>query len=282
MTLEKVRERDIDLLILEEFYCSPEFRKWFLNKIKLKESNFKSGKHSVVHPIFGESDLEIDVGNWKLLIENKIDAALQKEQDERYKKRGDEYVQNKECENYKTILISPKKYLKRAAKFDKTITYEELMRFLNSNSKRGKYKAQIIKQGIEQAKRGYVLIPDNTVTAFWKNYYQTVQSFAPELNMKDPSKKPAGSDFVYFNPGFPRNIKLVHKLAHGKVDLQYKDIDFNTTPPGTLKSKAGKSRVIRFNVPKINTSESFIEQEEQVRQGIEAAKVLLEWYKTVQ
>lgn len=44
----------------------------------------------------------------RILIENKLDAAFQPQQAERYRTRGDAYLQNGECDRWVTVLLAPR------------------------------------------------------------------------------------------------------------------------------------------------------------------------------
>lgn len=76
-----VRERDVDLFLLEEFVASNEFRSWFLATIGINDALSLTAAGRSVNTITGESDLELtfqdSTGSIKVLIENKIDAAFQ-------------------------------------------------------------------------------------------------------------------------------------------------------------------------------------------------------------
>jgi hypothetical protein len=83
MAVERKYERDIDILLAEEFAVSPAFASWFLSQSKF------SDKAGTVVNVFvskadnlGESDLVVtykldDGTHVGLLIEDKIDAPLQ-------------------------------------------------------------------------------------------------------------------------------------------------------------------------------------------------------------
>ena len=79
-TIKYVAERDIDLLLLEEFNANAEFASWFMSVAfpKEKESECIGAWHSVNDPELGESDLIVlyDRG-FAILIEKKIDAPVQ-------------------------------------------------------------------------------------------------------------------------------------------------------------------------------------------------------------
>ncbi len=108
-----VTERDIDLLLLEEFHSSADFRSHF---IKLLEGlvapgvHYLSGEHSVANSS-GQSDLEIafldsDGKKCRMLIENKIAASFQPEQAQRYRKRGELHIRTGICDRFVTVLVA--------------------------------------------------------------------------------------------------------------------------------------------------------------------------------
>jgi hypothetical protein len=95
-----VCERDIDLLLLEEFVTSTDFRSWFLSQIGVEERVSLSEACRSVKTVNGESDLEFTLdgtsGAVKVLIENKIDASFQPNQPQRYTGRANEYKKSGE------------------------------------------------------------------------------------------------------------------------------------------------------------------------------------------
>jgi len=99
-----VSERDIDLLLLEEFQSSLSFQDWFV-KLALG-SSVRLGKviraERSVTDSTGESDLEIDFAGHdnsitRLMIENKVKAGLQPLQAHRYLLRGQKYLERGRC-----------------------------------------------------------------------------------------------------------------------------------------------------------------------------------------
>jgi hypothetical protein len=91
-----IAERDIDLIVLEEFSVTEEFREWFSSRVfgePVYQANIGAW-HSVSEPELGESDLvfifqAVDGPRTALLIENKINATPQSKQAERYRLRGE-------------------------------------------------------------------------------------------------------------------------------------------------------------------------------------------------
>jgi len=91
LSLSGVCERDVDLLLLEEFISTQEFLHWFMQQVYPKA--FSSIEfieaHRSVTQSNGESDLEVTLDiphRVRLLIENKVNASLQPMQAERYKR----------------------------------------------------------------------------------------------------------------------------------------------------------------------------------------------------
>jgi hypothetical protein len=101
ITAARKYERDIDLLLAEEFAVSPSFATWFLEQTH----TFKGRQARVIEvgvsrsDTTGESDLVVvfeeqnGCGRFALHIEDKIDAPLQPEQEIRYRLRAQAAIQ---------------------------------------------------------------------------------------------------------------------------------------------------------------------------------------------
>jgi len=299
--IEAIQERDIDLLLLEEFYSSESFRKWFLQKtvgLDSKSGRFIGTWHSVSHSDLGESDLIVKFSGannegWLFLIENKVDANFQPSQDLRYYKRGEKYIKEKHCKNFNTVIFAPTEYLEGMPLeigFDFKISYEDLKEFFNKTGLRNEYKSNFITSAIERARRGWKLIENKNITEFWKKYWQYIESSAPELEMSEPGAKPKRSTWVYFHPSnLDKNVHLIHKVEKGYVDLQIsgKSGKFEVLKEKIEKllnsnmriQKTGKSIVIRIKVSKINMNKDFNTEKNAVAESIFVLKELLEWFK---
>lgn len=295
-------ERDIDLLLLEEFIASFDFLQWFVGQISKSSIEVEcllNAQRSVTQSN-GESDLEITLqdsdGNQVcLLIENKVNASLQPQQAERYRERGQIYLVNEHCTKFCTVLVAPERYFNGATdskEFDTRVTYEAIRSWFTNHQNigdRGRYKELLLTGAIEKGTLGYQAIADAAVSDFWQGYWRLAQKFAPELEMRRPEAKPASSNFIYFHPSsLPKGIDIVHKLPHGNVDLQFQKMGERL---GELKSqfdnyidsdisfaKAGKSGSVRLKVQTINVAVDFTQQQENILRGLEAAKRLLILY----
>jgi hypothetical protein len=138
--IEAVGERDIDLLLLEEFHVSAQFQKWFAAKALGTERHgcrFQAASHAVSDPMLGESDLIAYYADPQgqvlaILIEDKIDAAAQPEQAARYLKRGEAGILAGRWNSFRTCIVGPRNYLESApdaAGYQVSITYEEVCEF---------------------------------------------------------------------------------------------------------------------------------------------------------
>lgn len=301
ISISGVCERDIDLLFVEEFRSSMDFCSWFCRKTI--GSGFKLGQVLAVQRSVtqsaGESDIELsftDAGNapWRLLIENKVDAALQPQQAARYHTRGSTYRSRGDCIDFRTVLLAPERYLGTPLDlkgFGCAITYESVVEWYLSNNSLGErkaYKIELLTRAIEKSTLGYQPNTDQSVSYFWRQYHSMAWEHAPELQMPVPPPKPSGAGFIYFpSPLLPSGVTLCHKLPHGNVDLQFAgmgtlvhslhDIFSKHVNTDMGFQKANKSGVIRLNVPPLNTAIVFSEQRTAVLEGILAAKRLHAW-----
>jgi len=296
-----VCERDIDLLILEEFIASEGFRAWFLSQLGINEIVSLVDAARSVTTASGESDLEFTVkssdGKIRILVENKVDAAFQPRQPERYAERAEDYLQNGGFAEVITVLVAPEVYFSSDdddGGFNYRINYEQLLeRFSGAThlGDRREYKLYVLERAIDRGRHGWKLIPDEKVSAFWHSYWELVEQVAPQLSMPYPkSEIPLHSNFVNFQPpGLPSNVSLVHKARYGKVDLQFSGMgdklgemhrlyQQHLIPPMRIE-KANKSAVIRIRIEPFEMSlVEFSEAEGVVRQAIKAAESLYEWY----
>lgn len=294
-------ERDLDLLLLEEFASSPGFLRWFLGRVNLaaKKPRLLRAARSVAHSI-GESDLEIFVEQsgyiTAILIENKITAAFQNRQAERYRRRGAAYVRNDRCHAFVTVLVAPEAYFGADPDdrkgFDAVVTYESIrQQFLDVGlGARLAYKLNLLDGAIVKARVGYRLEEDPPVTDFWRAYWRLATEVAPELEMPEPGPRPAKSGFIYFTPSdLPRGVHIVHKTRHGNVDLQFYRMGKRLPEMrerfcahlehNMVLERAGGSAVIRLRVPQLSISTDLREQVHDATAGLKAASDLLAWYR---
>lgn len=302
ISISGVSERDIDLLLLEEFHASPQFRIWFIVQslgFSVAPEYFVSAQRSVTHTT-GESDLEVVFANvngakTQLLIENKINAGFQPRQAERYRHRGIAYIARGQCVAFHTVIIAPERYFGEAEAtkgFDGRLTYEQLHDWFLLSEELGErrlYKAALLHSAITKATYGYQPEEDASNTEFWRAYWLLSRQYAPELEMKEPSSKPSGSDFIYFCPSsLPKGVEICHKFHRGCVDLQLKGMGRRLNEVNTVLSLhftpemrlvgAAKSAAIRIAVPLLDSSICPADQMVSIQAGMEEARNLLVWF----
>jgi hypothetical protein len=230
-----------------------------------------------------------------LLIENKVNANLQPQQAKRYGERGQTYLAQGICDEFHTVLVAPERYFGSGESlkgFDGKVTYEAIRDWFQDQNwgDRQRYKTALLTAAIKKQELGYQPLADAPVTEFWRQYWQFIQAQAPELTMKEPVAKPAGAGFITLSAeSLPKGVMLLHKLPHGNVDLQFSGMgermdELRAKYKGCIDgdmsfAKAAKSGCIRLQVPPINTADSFAQQQEAVRQGVDAARRLLAWYE---
>ena len=111
LPVESIQERDVDLILLEELSTDNSFCDWFVRELNLPNLTSVNGAWRSISAFgLGETDILFSYNsNDKkvfVLIENKIDASFQDEQFNRYIKRANEYLTQKECDNAFAIPVS--------------------------------------------------------------------------------------------------------------------------------------------------------------------------------
>lgn len=294
-------ERDIDLLLLEEFLSSTEFVTWFSQQIGIDDGEIVrvvDAHRSVTHTT-GESDLEVNMetlgGPVTWLIENKIGAGLQPDQAARYHLRGTDYIQKGRCVRFLAVIVAPDAYfgsveLKKG--FHHRVSYEAMMAWFDDATflgPRRRYKVALLRSAINKATLGYQPDADAGVTAFFRDYWEIAVSTFPELGMLPPKTRPGGSGRVYFKtPALTaQRLDIAHKTGRGIVDLHLRGRGIRMA---VVEAKlrplldadmdialAAKSAAIRIRVPMLDRTSSAVGQQEAIIEGLKAAKRLQEW-----
>jgi hypothetical protein len=296
-----VTERDMDILILEELHVSEPFRAWLARRLypDVEEIEFLGAWHSLREAKLGETDLlfafkDAEGRTRACFLEDKIDATFSPRQAQRYALRRDRLVAAGKCDVAITCLVAPQSYIdahpEDVAIFEAAVAYEEIRdQVAAEGTIRARYRANFIREAIEQNRRGYVATPDHDVTAFWRSYYVMCQQRTPELKMKPPGKvKPASASFFQFIDCLPKGVRIVHKIRFDAVDLQVAGTDVRVLAKhirddrleegmGFLQTQ--KSASIRIKVPHIVLADPFGPQADAVAQALDTAARLLRFYE---
>jgi hypothetical protein len=267
-------ERDIDLLLAEEFAASPSFATWFLEQT----NGFKKIQARVVEvgvsrsDATGESDLVVVFEEkqnarerYALHIEDKIDAPLQPEQEARYRIRAQAHIEKGLYSAFEVVLCSPKAYPlthAEAARFDSCVHYEAISEFFKGqeNDARSAYRAEFVATAAKRCSNAWEQTPDPVTDAFWRTAYEIAAKEFPDLEMQPP-RFTKGQTWVGFRPldmpTQPRRIYIDCKGAFGQVDLKFSACLARLFAPRLSAAleedmyvlQTGKAAAIRIEVP---------------------------------
>ncbi|MBR3309830.1 MAG: hypothetical protein IKG00_08065 [Lachnospiraceae bacterium] len=289
-----IAERDMDLLLAEELASSGEFLQIFTDVIKIDDAHVETLYISKTDIQLGESDLTIVINSdgvkSGLLIEDKIDAVAMPDQACRYFKRGEKGVKDNEYDQFFIFIVAPQKYLdlnSEAKKYQYQISYERILEFFEQFvDARSRFKASMIRAGIEKQKRGYQVKKDDAVTEFWDKYDEYQKANYPELKpYYKKGDKGSNAAWPRFNTIYD-GLYMYHKTNAGYVDLTFdrcanKIVTIseilaehlrNYQKEGLSIHKTGKSAALRLNVPVLDMQRSFEEQLESVEACFKAIK----------
>ena len=279
--IEKVLERDIDLLIINRIIDNDKLLNLFLNKINKSGYKIVSIEHSQMDKELGETDISLILTNNSskiaILIENKIDAPFMNEQPIRYYKRGNKGISDGLYDEYYVFIIAPREYLNahnEVKEYDNQISYEEIREVLDDL-----YSKTLINKAIEEKKNGYIVIENERVTKFWENFYKYIKDNYTTIKINEiygpKSDVNNYSEFGTFNP----NVKIKYKFDKGYLDLTFskmgeypnvfhKYVD-NMLDKDMSIEKINKSMVIRLQVLIISFNAEFIDYEKEVKEALD-------------
>lgn len=289
--IDTTLERDIDLLILEEFVCESSFAKIFLSAVGI-ESDYTIAEaiHSKTDAQFGESDivfiLNINGKRHAIHIEDKIDAIAQENQSGRYHDRAQKEIAAGEYDEYSVLIVAPEKYLeanKEAHKYGNKVTYEQLRDYFSARTDaRSNYKLALIERAITDQKNGYQYEADPRMVDFCEKMNAYHKTKYPGL--------PAGSIAWWrYYPTILNDVTIVFKANKGHCDLQ-----FGHTAKEELFSRvssflsehmnvvqAGKSASIRIETDLIKYENRFEDEIEKVDKALKAIYELFQLSKVI-
>ena len=290
LPVEAIRERDVDLILLEELSTDNNFCDWFIEELGLPKFKSANGAwRSITGFGLGETDLLFSYNsNDKIifvLIENKLDADFQEEQFERYEKRAAEYLNENHCNEAYSVLIAPDLYCKNQNNFESFISYETIINRLEfTGTKRNLFKSELLKIAIEKLRRGYQPVNSEPVQTFWHNYWEFKERNFPSLKMKKPEIVPHNSDWPMLYDDRLKNITFYHKLGQGNADVTFRNFPRELQdkieeilPEWARIENHQKSFSIRMFSGKIDRTKNFDEQIENVKKGLSNLEKIRNW-----
>lgn len=287
-------ERDIDLLLLEEFQVNRDFVDWFCSEISVLDIKPGGAWHSVFDAD-GESDLLIRVyhGCEKIgiLLENKIAAVEQPGQALRYHIRGNTMIKQTKLSKYLTVICAPESYLKSRDNlgpnaYDHNVSYEKIMAwFTAQNNCRAVWRAHVIREAIDQSRRGYTMVIDGKITDFQKKYWNYLQKNYPHILMKKPGMRgPRSTWIILKGRNFPKGVHLNHKMNENIIELAFsktKRADVLVArlewPPDLIFTQKGNEATISRITQMIDPRSDFDEQIPALETAFKAAEQLMQY-----
>ena len=288
--VESIRERDVDLILLEELSVDFVFCEWITRELGLPifENLFGAWRSMSAYGL-GETDIlfSYESENKKIyvLIENKLDASFQDEQYQRYMLRAEKYIQNNQCDKAYSVLIAPKIYCENQTYFERYMTYEEISsRFEKLSSKRNLFKSQLFKIASEKLRRGYQPINSEIVQKFWSSYWEYKNENYPNLKMKKPGIVPLNSDWPMLYDDNLKGVVFYHKWYRGTTDATFKSFTDSVKykiqeilPEEFELIEHRKNFSVRLLSDKVDRKEDFQGQLDKIKSGLDNLEKLRVW-----
>ncbi len=252
----------------------------------------------------GETDIVVsfasDSGSLVLLVENKINAAFQPDQPERYQDRAQRWGQA--CGplvDVETVLLAPAAYFQNEGSdiFDRHVSYEDLIEVLSgAGDARSRFLAAMLRNGLDSHREGYVPVHDEVTTQVWRAFWDIANEEAPRLRMRKPGSMPSGARFIYFYDaeGVSRSetkgrAHIVYKFNLNEgcyVDAQFRNMSVETLEarvsgvlePDMFVVKAGGSASIRVRAPSVDFARIPQGQKESMVEGLYVAERLRKFF----
>ena len=290
--LASVEERDIDLLLMEEFQITDEFVKWFCTCLGLKDVEPAGAWHSV-SDTDGETDLLLLViaGARRIgvMIENKISAPEQDRQAERYHLRGIRSREAGTVDEYVTVMCAPQQYLDGLpadSAYQHRISYEAIVGwFAGCEGRRAAWRHKVMQEAIEQGRRGYTMLVSATNTAFHMDYWEHLLRNHPRIKMQRPGNKGSNSTWIVMKGrDFPTGVKIHHKLDQQVMELGFERrrvkeiLDAKQDwPKDIIPVQRGGTASLMVKVPSIDMKATVASQVDAFEGALEAAYQLMQF-----
>jgi hypothetical protein len=290
--LASVAERDIDLLLMEEFHISDDFVAWFCSELGLHGVSPAGAWHSV-SDTDGESDLLLlvlkDGRRIGILIENKVAAPEQDLQAERYHLRGIRSLEQGKLDDYVTVMCAPRRYLDALnpeSAYQHRVSYEQIAAwFSQQEGRRATWRHHIMLEAIDQGRRGYTMTVNATITGFHQTYWEYLRRRHPRIQMARPKNRGNKSNWIILRGhDFPKGVNMHHKF-----DQQVMEIGFSKRkiadilavksdwPDDIAVVQKGETASLAISIPVIDMNLDLEAQLHAVEKALEAANRLMQY-----
>ena len=227
--LATVAERDIDLLLMEEFHISDDFVAWFCGQVGLHNVSPTGAWHSL-SDTDGESDLVLRVikegRRIGVLIENKVAAPEQDLQAERYHLRGIKSREEGKLDDYVTVMCAPRRYLdglRPTSVYQYRVSYEQIAAWFGTQpGRRAAWRRHIMEEAIDQGRRGYTMAVNAVNTAFHLDYWEHLRERHPRIQMARPKSRGSKSTWIILKGhDFPKGVNMHHKFDQQVIEIGF-------------------------------------------------------------
>lgn len=141
--------------------------------------------------------------------------------------------------------------------------------------------------GVFNLPSGYREAEDTIIGKFWNDFVSFSKQYYPELGVKRPTGSAEEAAWVEFAPDeFPRDIKIIHKMPQGFMDLSFAMTTLAMIQPpyqpyidnDMVFKESGKNAIIRITVPLIDPQEGFDAQKDIIGFSLQKAQKLYQLY----
>jgi hypothetical protein len=300
MPVERKYERDVDLLLAEEFTLNDTFAERFKALTKFADKRARVADFWVSKSnSLGESDLIIlyqseDGERFALLIEDKVDAPLQPEQAERYRQRAERERSVGTYGDYEVVLCAPHHYISNRSDlggFDHLFSFEQLAELIrSSNDPRSDYRASFLESAGTKRINTWAREDDPATNEFWDAAYELATREFPQLEMKR-LRVTKGSPWITFRPRDlptrPKHVYVILKSDRGQIDLTFSNTTayrFQPSIAHLLDSdmtvhQTRASAAIRIEREKFLIADGFMVGLPNVRAAFDASSRLIALYR---
>ena len=297
-----VRERDMDLLVLESIVTDPRFCELVLEDTVYAKKSFRvlDAQLSRTEIDLGESDLtvilEIEGKRVGLLIEDKIDAIAMPDQYERYLKRGKVGIEKGDWDEFTVYIFCPQKYYCANSEAKKYMRFRSYETFKEYFDKKGDIlshvRSQQLAQAITKAKKPPEANVDKNANAFFKQYLQFQRQHYPTLDMR--TSKTSSGWWPHYGTRLG-DTYIYHKTQEGSVILIFPNATAHMDTlqeiaswlrdhglPGVFATTASKSIALSIDVPKLKVTEPFEHtSKSDLKACLDAVQALTDFANTV-
>jgi hypothetical protein len=301
LAVERKYERDIDLLLAEEFSVNADFAEWVKTKTSIHDKTARVADVFVSKSDnLGESDLivlyEIESERrFALMIEDKVDAPLQPAQVQRYRLRAQREIELGVCASFQVWLFAPRYYLDHCTsqdEFDGALSFEEIAAFLlaGRQSTRTAYRARFLETAAVRRSNNWVRQEDEATNSFWEAAYQIASRKFPILEMKRP-RVTKDSHWITFRPSDmptqPKHVYLAFKGDRGQMDLTFSNVQAHRfaerisdlLEPDMTVHQTAASAAIRLEVEPFKIADGEGHSLPLVEKAFQTSKQLIQFYR---